>query len=197
MQTADTLRLMLMYFVLPLWLMAGFADYLCHRAAHIEANSGWKESLLHLAQFAELAVPVLAALFLEINAAVILVMIVCLVLHELTAIWDVRYATATREVTPTEQHVHSVLEMLPLMGLLIVVAIYWDQFVSLFGYGRADFALRLKNVALNPWYIGIMLGVTLLFEVLPYLEELLRGLRRQPPGSVVSVAARPGHMSRS
>ena len=30
----------LMYFVLPLWLIAGFADYLCHRAAQIEKTSG-------------------------------------------------------------------------------------------------------------------------------------------------------------
>jgi DUF2934 family protein len=26
----------LLYFVLPLWLLAGFADYLCHRASQIE-----------------------------------------------------------------------------------------------------------------------------------------------------------------
>jgi CheY-like chemotaxis protein len=29
-----------MYVNLPLWLVAGFADYLCHRAAHIERTSG-------------------------------------------------------------------------------------------------------------------------------------------------------------
>jgi hypothetical protein len=40
MQTADTLRLLLMYVVLPLWLAAGFADYLCHRAARIAETSG-------------------------------------------------------------------------------------------------------------------------------------------------------------
>jgi len=50
-----------MYFVLPLWLAAGFADYLCHRASHIEATSGPKESALHLLQFAEMAIPTLAA----------------------------------------------------------------------------------------------------------------------------------------
>ena len=183
MQTADTLRLLLMYVVLPLWLAAGFADYLCHRAARIAETSGWKESLLHLLQFAELAVPVLAALFLEINAAVILIMIVAFVLHELTAIWDVSYATATRTVTPTEQHVHSVLEMLPLAALLMVIAIYWDQFISLLGFGPAHFALRLKTIGLDPWYVGSILAVTLLFEVLPYLEELVRGLRQQPPGA--------------
>lgn len=177
MQTADALRVLLMYVVLPLWLAAGFADYLCHRASRIAETSGWKESLLHLLQFAELAVPMLAALFLEINAAVILIMIVALVLHELTAIWDVHYATATRTVTPTEQHVHSVLEMLPLTGLLMVVAIYWDQFISLFGLAPAHFELRLKTAGLDPWYVGSMLAMTLLFEVLPYLEELARGVR--------------------
>jgi hypothetical protein len=50
----------LMYFVLPVWLVAGFADYLCHRASAIESTSGWKESLLHLLQLGEMAVPTLA-----------------------------------------------------------------------------------------------------------------------------------------
>lgn len=39
----EVLRAMLMYFIMPLWLAAGFADYLCHRAAHIEKTSGWTE----------------------------------------------------------------------------------------------------------------------------------------------------------
>src|SRR5689334_4391237 len=89
---------MLMYFVLPVWLAAGFADYLCHRAASIATTSGPKESLLHLLQFGEMAVPTLAAIFLEINSLVIAVMIVCLVAHEATAIWDVSYAYRTREI---------------------------------------------------------------------------------------------------
>ncbi|MEH2537115.1 MULTISPECIES: diguanylate cyclase [unclassified Bradyrhizobium] len=173
----EVLRGMLMYFVLPLWLAAGFADYLCHRAAHIEKTSGWRESVLHLAQFAEMAVPVLAALFLEITSGVILAMMVLLVLHEATAIWDVRYASAMREVSPTEQHIHSVLEMLPLTGLLLVIALHWPAFAALFGFGTPDFALRLKQVPLPLSYIFTMLALTALFEVLPYLEELIRGLR--------------------
>jgi hypothetical protein len=177
----------LMYFILPLWLAAGFADYLCHRASHIEATSGPKESALHLLQFAEMALPTLAAIFLEINALIILVGMICLLLHEATAIWDVRYAYATREVTPTEQHIHSFLEMLPLMGLTIIVILHWGQFLALFGVGseRADFGIRLKESPL-PWlYVTVMLTLVLLFEVLPYLEELVRTLRgrkaRHPP----------------
>ena len=171
----------LMYFILPLWLAAGFADYLCHRASHIEATSGPKESALHLLQFAEMALPSLAAIFLEINALIILTGIICLVLHEATAIWDVSYAYATREVTPTEQHVHSFLEMLPLMGLTIIVILHWGQFLAIFGWGteRADFGIRLKEPPL-PWlYVTLMLTLVLLFEVLPYFEELARTLRQR------------------
>src|SRR4051812_48738891 len=123
---AGAAQAVLMYFVLPLWLVAGFADYLCHRATSIETTSGWKESVLHLLQFAEMAVPTLAAIFLEINALVVLVMIICLVAHEATAMWDVRYAYGKREITPVEQHVHSFLEMLPLMALLIIATLHWQ-----------------------------------------------------------------------
>jgi hypothetical protein len=47
----------LMYFVMPVWLAAGFADYLCHRAASLETTSGWKETLLYLLQLVEMAIP--------------------------------------------------------------------------------------------------------------------------------------------
>jgi hypothetical protein len=182
---AGAAQTVLMYFVLPLWLVAGFADYLCHRAASIETTSGWKESLLHLLQFGEMAIPTLAAIFLEINALIIATMIVCLVAHEATAIWDVNYAYRRREVTPTEQHVHSVLEMLPLMGLLIIVTLHWQQFLSLFGVGQeiAEFTVRLKEPPL-PWlYVSTILSLVVLFEILPYLEELMRGIRHRktPP----------------
>jgi ABC-type spermidine/putrescine transport system permease subunit I len=171
----------LMYFVLPLWLAAGFADYLCHRAASIETTSGWKESLLHLLQLGEMAIPTLTAIFLEINALVIATMIICLIAHEATAIWDVSYAYRRREVTPTEQHVHSFLEMLPLMGLLIIVTFHWQQFLSLFGLGQetADFTLRLRQPPLPWFYVSTILSLVVLFEILPYLEELVRGIRHR------------------
>jgi hypothetical protein len=176
----------LMYFVLPLWLVAGFADYLCHRASHIETTSGVKESLLHLLQFGEVAVPTLAAIFLEINALIFLVMIVSFVAHEATAIWDVHYANRTRTVGPTEQHVHSFLEMLPLMAIVIVAALHWQQFLALFGLGSEapSSTIRLKEPPL-PWlYVTVILATVLMFEVLPYVEELIRALRMRPPRTV-------------
>lgn len=194
MDPTGAAQAVLMYFVLPVWLAAGFADYLCHRATAIEATSGWKESLLHLLQLGEMALPTLAAIFLEINALVIAIMIVSLIAHEATAIWDVRYAYGKREVRPVEQHVHSFLEMLPLMGLLIVVIVNWPQFLSLFGLGTetAEFALRLKQPPL-PWlYATAMLSLVLLFEVLPYLEELIRALRGIDRRATSDRGLRPG-----
>jgi hypothetical protein len=179
MDAAEITRNVLMYFILPLWLVAGFADYLCHRATNIATTSGAKESLLHLLQFGEMALPILFAMFLEINALFFAGAIVCFLAHEATALWDVRYALGKREVTPLEQHVHSFLEMLPLMGLVMLAVLHWGQFLALFGLGaeRASFVIRPKPEPLPLAYTASMLTLTLLFEVLPYVEELIRGLR--------------------
>lgn len=176
---ADPAVFILMYFIMPLWLAAGFADWICHRATHIETTTGAKESLIHLLMFAEVGAPLLAAIFLQINALIMAVMIVAFFLHEATAIWDVSYATSARLVTPIEQHVHSFLEMIPLMGILIVVILHWSQALSLLGRGseNARFDLTWKTEPLPAGYVVSAMVVIILFEFLPYLEELIRGVR--------------------
>jgi C4-dicarboxylate transporter len=124
----DPIVLVLMYFLLPIWFAAGFADWLCHRAMHIQTSTGAKESLIHLLMFAEVGVPLLGAIFFEVNALIIGVAIVAFFVHEATAMWDVSYAVTTREVSPVEQHVHSFLEIIPLMALLLIVPLNWPQF---------------------------------------------------------------------
>jgi hypothetical protein len=175
----DPVRLLLLYFIMPLWFIAGFADYLCHRATGIAHTSGWKESLLHLLMFGEVAIPLLMCLFLQINALVFAVMIVAFLAHEATALWDVSYAIDKRYVSPFEQHVHSFLEMIPLMAGAFVAVLHWPQFIALFGLGSepARFAIDWKDQPLPLGYIAAVLGAALLFELLPYLEELWRGLR--------------------
>ena len=172
-----TVRLLL-FFVMPLWLAAGFADYVCHRAMRIESTSGAKESLLHLAQLVEISIPILAALFFEIDALVFAIMIASLVAHELTAFWDSRYAASAREVPPIEQHVHSFLEVLPLTALLMVASLAWPQFAALFGVGPepARFELVLRTDPVPVAYIVTILVLVFVFELLPYAEELVRGL---------------------
>ena len=173
----DPAILILLYFILPIWLLAGCADWLCHRAAHIATTTGAKESILHLLMFAEIGLPLLAAIFLQINAGIIAFMIVAFFIHEATALWDVSYAVTARDVTPVEQHVHSFLEIIPLMAILFVISLHWGQFQSLFGFGPeiARFNLTWKEESLPASYVFSIMTVILLFELIPYIEEFFVG----------------------
>ncbi|ANN69747.1 diguanylate cyclase [Bordetella bronchialis] len=177
--TGDAALRILMYFIMPLWIAAGTADYLCHRRTDIAHTAGPKESVLHLLMFAEIGVPLVACLFLEINALVFLLMILAFIAHEATALWDVSYATSRRHVGPFEQHVHSFLELLPLAAGILVAVLHWPQFLALFGLGSepARWDLRLKETPLPTGYIVFVLLASALLEALPYLEELLRGIK--------------------
>lgn len=170
----------LMYVVVPVWLLAGLGDWYCHRTSRIEHTSGVFESALHLVQFGLVGLPLLAVLFLEVNAAVLLAMFTGLLLHQAVAVWDVRYANATRNVTPTEQHIHGVLETAPAIATAAVVILHWPQFRALFGAGPASFVLEAKHEPLPGWYLSaVLLGVALC-GVVPYGEELLRTLKARP-----------------
>src|SRR3954468_17262202 len=67
-QAVSASYLILGFCVLPLWIIAGLGDYLCHRAARIQDNSGAPESILHLVQFGLVGLPVTLGLFLRANA---------------------------------------------------------------------------------------------------------------------------------
>jgi hypothetical protein len=178
--------LILMYFVLPLWLVAGFADWLCHRTSHIELTTGPKESLIHLLMFGEAGIALMAGIFLQINALVIALMILVFFVHEATALWDVSYAVTLRRVGPIEQHVHSFLELIPLLAIICVITLHWTQFLALFGAGTevAQYTIRSKDELLPVPYLASLFGAIVLFEILPYLEELLRGWRQARKGAI-------------
>jgi hypothetical protein len=190
---AEVTRNFLMGFVLPLWLAAGIADWICHRATNIETTTGTKESLMHLLMLTEAAIPVLAGLFLEITSPVVALMITSFLLHDMTALWDVSYAVTLREVTPIEQHVHSFLEMVPLMAVAFVCVLHWPQVLALFGIGseKTDWSLRLKSRPL-PWrYVTSMLGAMAALEWGPYLEELARTLASRRRADTKPSARKP------
>ena len=173
---AFLIRQYLLFFILPLWIAAGLADYLLHRRTHIEVTSGTKESLLHALQLSEAGIPVIMGLLLDINSLVLLMMLVALLAHEATALWDVHVAIHRRYVGVLEQHVHSFLELLPLMGVSFVTILYWDQFLALFGLGSEPgrFEFRAKSNPLSLVYLIGSFGAVGLLIVLPYGEELWR-----------------------
>jgi hypothetical protein len=170
----------LMYVVLPVWLAAGIADWICHRRTSIATTTGPKESLMHLLMLTEAAIPVLGGMFLEITSPILALMLVSVLLHDATALWDVSYAVEKREVTPLEQHVHSFLEVVPAAAVAFISILHWPQLLALLGIGgkRPDWTLRWKRQPL-PWrYTGTLLAAQIALEWLPYLEELLRTLAR-------------------
>ncbi len=175
----DPTLVILMYFVIPVWLVAGIADWFCHRRSNISTTSGAKESFIHLLMFAEVGIPLILVLIFEINSLIIAICIVLFFLHELTAMWDVTYAVSKRRVGPVEQHIHSFLEMIPLLALVLIIARHWEQFTALFTPGGfpPDFTLQLKASPLPITYLATVLFIALALEFTPYLEEFIRGIR--------------------
>jgi len=173
-----------MYFLLPVWLVPGFLDYLWHRDTRIETTSGTLESVIHALMMTQVGVSLFAGLLLEINAGVIAFLLANSLLHEATAFWDVGFAVKRRAVFPHEQHTHSALEMLPFWGVSFVSCLHWDQFLALIGQGTepARFAIRLKRPQLPAGYLLSLLGATTLFIALPYGEELWRCRQAQKRG---------------
>lgn len=166
----------MLYVALPLWVVPGFADWVCHRKSAIEKTSGTHESLTHALMMTAVGVPALMALLLEINASTILALAGGFVAHESIVLWDVAYAAERRRITTTEQHIHSFLEVLPFMSLSFMLCLHWDQVLAMFGQGpsRASFAIRPKESPIRTDYlVAILGGITACIGV-PYAEELLR-----------------------
>ncbi|WP_354676725.1 diguanylate cyclase [Cupriavidus plantarum] len=171
----------LLYGLVPLWIFAGVGDWWCHRRTAIERNAGLRESIMHSLMMIEVGIPVLMAVFLEINALVLTIMMAAAIVHAVTAWIDVAYATTKRPVVPVEQHMHSLLEVLPLAAIALLASVYWDQFLSIFGAGPAkpDFSLSLKAAPLPPGEIFGLLLAVVAFVIAPYAEELLRCARHR------------------
>jgi hypothetical protein len=171
-------------FLLPIWVLAGVADYLWHRRTRIETTSGTEESVTHALMITEMAPAVLAALFLEINAGVLALVLGSYVAHEATVAWDIYFTASRRAIPPGEQHTHSYLQGVPFCLASFIVFTHWDQFLALFGKGsgRPRFNISLKQPALRPAYlIPLVIGSGLLAAI-PHAEELWRCWKAQRAG---------------
>lgn len=180
---SDATRRYLMYVLLPAWFAPGVADWWMHRRTRIESTSGTRESLIHLLMMAEIGVPILAALLLEINPLVLSVMAGAVVVHEATAWWDVQVAVdSDRPVRPAEQHLHSFLEVIPFMAFAGISCLHWRPVQALLrgDADRSAWQLRARQQPIPAHYIGAILGAIGAFIALPYGEELLRCLRSRP-----------------
>ena len=176
--------LVLMFGLAPVWLAAGLADYACHRAAGIERNAGVKESALHLLMLAELGVGLLAALFLELTAGALALILAACIAHEITVCADLAYAESKRTIPWYEQVVHALQQSLPWVGLLLLMLLHAPQALALLGLGTApaQWSLTPKVVPLPTGYVALFLLAASLTAWAPFLEEFgrcLRAVRRE------------------
>ncbi len=172
-------RRFLMYALLPAWMIAGFADYICHRRSDIEHTSGTHESLTHLLMLGSAGAGVAASLFCKVNETVLAIMTASAVTHEAIVLWDVGYAAQLRPPSATEQHIHSFLEVLPFTALAFQACLNPDDLAVLAGRGTRPPAWRLEpksDPAAPLLGAGAMLAATLLL-VVPHIEEFIRCYR--------------------
>lgn len=170
MNLRELLWQLLLWGALPAWMAAGAADWLCHRRTRIERTSGPKESALHLLLYAQITLPVMLALFLEITAAMLLIMAAGVAAHMLTSWWDTSFSQPRRYIAPIEQLVHSWLEMVPMFALIVVAVLHVDEL------REPRWLLLARGADLAPAVRASVLAA-LLLGVLPILEEWSRGFR--------------------
>jgi hypothetical protein len=127
----------------------------------------------------EASVPILLGLFFEVEAGVLIATLGALGLHQATAVYDVAFAESRREVTTTEQHVHGLLEQVPVMATAFLFALHWDQARAIAGGDgrRPRLRLRPKRRPLSRRAKASLLGAIVAFGAAPYTEELVRCVR--------------------
>jgi hypothetical protein len=177
MSTAQAAQAILMYVLVPLWIVAGTLDWLCHRRTRIQDTSGLPENAFHWLLLAEGGLVLLSIALLEVNAGVLLLAFAGFLAHELTTYVELRYTVSRRNVQPVEQMIHSFMELMPLAILALLAAMQWEQVLALLGDGTPSLDLRAKD---EPWPATWLLacGVAVLaLNLLPMAEETLRCLR--------------------
>ncbi len=181
MDSTHVLMNLLLYVFLPLWGIAGFVDWLCHRATHIESTSGLIESLMHSLMGVQVGLPILLCLLFRINVLILLICLFLLVMHELVAHWDVSYASPRRKISIWEMHAHSYLATLPFFMLSMVAVINWPvvlNLISLNWQGQMSF-VPMEYYHGGKAYIWAYMIFTVCVGIVPYIEENIRCLRYQ------------------
>jgi hypothetical protein len=118
--TPNAITAVLVYGLWPAWLLAGFADWICHRRTRIEDNSGLGEWLLHVVQAAQIGAALLLVVLFETTAPILALLAALVVAHWLTGYLDTRYTFARRRISPIEQSIHGCLELLPVFAVVLL-----------------------------------------------------------------------------
>jgi hypothetical protein len=108
------------------WLACGLCDFIAHWRTDLPHTSGFAESATHLVQLAMLGVAVVIVLGFEPGQGSAMLLLLLVLAHAAVGYVDTRIAfAAPRVLSPFEQHVHSVLDMAPVVALGWYAASTW------------------------------------------------------------------------
>lgn len=161
---ADATPALLAYAAYILWLIAGLCDFLCHRHTDLPRTSGLAESSLHLLQLALIGGGIVLALAFDASAALAVTLCIVALAHAVSGYLDTRSAFPKRVILPVEQHVHSVLDMAPLIALFLWLVANWPAIAD-----GGGFHLRQPALPLAIWLA--MLAPAALLCALPAALE--------------------------
>lgn len=162
------------------WLLAGFTDFACHRRTDLPHTSGLAESVLHIVQLSLLGLGICLALAFEIDTPVLAALCLLVAIHATVGYLDTKVAWPRRDIRPAEQHVHSVLDMAPIVALAAVIAL------NLYAITGPAWRLRLREPALPLSAWALVLGPALVLCWLPALVELRAAWRAARRGAAAA-----------
>jgi hypothetical protein len=157
----------------PLWLIGGAVDYVCHRRSDIQHTSGIQESWLHVAQFLTMALVFVSAVVLQITLPVVIALMILVVAHTVLSFIDVSYTLGRRHISPSEQHAHGLLNVVPLVAIGLLAILNWQTLLA----PSTGSVVRLKDEPLSATHVAMLLGSFGVFAGGPVLEEWLRTYR--------------------
>jgi hypothetical protein len=166
----STLYHLIAYGFYPAWLIAGAFDYLCHRRSAIERTSGFGESLYHVAQLATIAIIVLGIAVFAGSMTMFAVVVAAVLTHTALSYFDVRFTERRRYISPLEQHVHAVLDVLPIVAVALWIVLEWPG-------AAGAWQVRLRTPMLGTIEIVAILVSVFVVAGGPVLEELWRTSR--------------------
>ena len=101
--------------------------------------------MLHAGQYVQIAAGVAISVLLEVTSLVLILVIGLALLHLATGYLDIAFTTGRRYISPPEQHVHSYMEILPLVATALLVVLYWSSFAAIFNADLASWTLTRRE----------------------------------------------------
>ena len=174
----STVLIALLWSFYPLWLAAGWFDYHCHRRTDLPHTTGLREARLHLLMLAQVGSGLLLTLACAPSPLLLAVLLALAIAHLLTSVADTRRADGRRRIGVLEQHVHGFLDVLPLLGLALYLALHAEAFDAA-GAGAWTLRWRDPNLPAGVW--AAVLAPAAVFAIAPGIVEYLRAWRAERP----------------